>query len=102
MVVFSVHLHGVQRTWDMICATLRELHSCPFLPVGAAARDRHGFVTWLDDLGSYPRMDAQPGIKGQAFLIGPLDVIVDRNERILALLSRAHRGNQLFEAFGLS
>src|SRR5215216_2861308 len=47
-------------------------------------------------------MDPQPGVERQAFVVGPLDVIVNADEGILALLVWAHRRDQRFESLGLS
>src|SRR4051794_17713462 len=68
-------------------------------PTGPGLPERHMF---FDDHRPFARpqhspagrdMTAQPGVVESTVLVGPADVVLDRHERVIALLRRTHRRN---------
>ena len=72
-------------------AVLRKAHRRPLLPVGDRRLDQHRARRDRDDLAADPLVHPEPRVEVRAVLAAPLDVALDRDQRVALLERRPHR-----------
>ena len=74
--VFDINANRLQCTFDPIVAALRELETCPFLPLGNAPFDLLRAFAEPEDFAPQAMMNAQPWVERQTIRLAGQSGIV--------------------------